>query len=145
MSPSDELRDVLDRTVAALSRLVAGDPEPFNALWSQSADVTVFGGFGAYERGWERVCQNTAWAASRFHGGHIAVEPLAAGESGDLAYAIWIERGEARVAGRDEPAPLVLRVTHIFRREGGAWALLHRHGDPVTEKTEAMAVLQREP
>ena len=142
MSPDDDLRETLDRLVAALNRLVTGDPEPFKALLSHGQDVTVFGGFGAYERGWEQVAQNTEFAASRFHGGQVGVEPLAMGTSGDLAYTVWIERGEVRVEGRDEPGPLVLRVTHIFRRETGAWKLIHRHGDPVVEKTEATAVLQ---
>src|SRR2546428_8390861 len=106
MAPADELRETLDRTVAALNRLVTGDPEPFNALWSDGQDVTVFGGFGSHERGREEVRQNTAWAASRFHGGQVGVEPLASGASGDLAYSVWIERGEARVTGREGLAPL---------------------------------------
>ncbi len=66
------------------------------------------------------------------------------GTGGDLAYTVWIERGQVRVAGRDDYAPLVIRVTHIFRRENGAWKLIHRHGDPLVEKTTATAVLQRQ-
>ncbi|TMG24017.1 MAG: hypothetical protein E6H96_08430 [Chloroflexi bacterium] len=78
------------------------------------------GGFGSYEKGWDRVRQNTEFAASRFRGGvRGAVEEMAVGESGDLAYAVWIERGEVRVEGCDEPAPLAVRVTHVFRREDG--------------------------
>ena len=65
------------------------------------------------------------------------------GEGGDLGYAVWIERGAVSVEGRDEPGPLVVRVTHIFRREEGVWRLIHRHGDPIAEKTEATSVLQR--
>ena len=68
---------------------------------------------------------------------------LVNGASGDLAYTVWIEHGEVRVEGRDDYAPLVVRVTHIFRREDGAWKIIHRHGDPVVEKTEATAILQR--
>ena len=143
MSIDRELGEIVDRTVAALNRLVAGDPTPFQALYSPTADVTVFGGFGAYERGWEQVSRNVAFAASRFRGGQLEIEPLASGTSGDLAYTVWIERGEVRVDGRDEPGPLAVRVTHIFRREDGTWKLIHRHGDPIVEQTEATAVLQR--
>jgi ketosteroid isomerase-like protein len=143
MSSTEALHEIVDSTVAALNCLVAGDPEPFKALYSHEPDVTVFGGFGAYERGWDQVGSNVDWAASRFRGGQLRVESLAMGASGDLAYTVWIERGEVRVAGRDDYAPLVVRVTHIFRRENGAWKLIHRHGDPVVEKTEATAILQR--
>jgi ketosteroid isomerase-like protein len=143
MTRNHDLGELVDRTTAALIRLVAGDPEPFKALYSHEPDVTVFGGFGAYERGWDQVGQNIEFAASRFRGGHLAIEPLAVGSSGDLAYMVWIERGQVRVEGRDEPGSLLVRVTHIFRREDGAWKLIHRHGDPIVEKTEAEAVLQR--
>ena len=140
---ADDLDEMLDRTRAALGRLVSGDPEPYLALWSQHPDVTVMGGFGAYQTGWEGVRENTRFAASRFRGGQITdVERLAAGVSGDLAFAVWIERGEVRVEGRDEPGPLAVRVTHIFRREAGAWRIIHRHGDPITQIREASSVLQ---
>jgi ketosteroid isomerase-like protein len=142
MSTDHALDEIEDRTVAALSRLVAGDPEPFKALYSHKPDVTVFGGFGAYELGWDQVGRNIEFAASRFRGGHLEIEPLALGASGDLAYTVWIERGKVRVEGRDEPGTLVVRVTHIFRREDGEWKLIHRHGDPIVEKTEAGAALQ---
>ena len=135
--------EIEDRTRMALDRLVDGDPEPFKALYSHEPDVTVFGGFGAYERGWEQVSQNVEFAASRFRGGHLEIEPLASGVSGDLAYTVWIERGSVLVEGRNEPGSLVVRVTHIFRREDGDWKLVHRHGDPIVEKTDATAVLQR--
>jgi ketosteroid isomerase-like protein len=48
------------------------------------------------------------------------------------------------VAGRDDYAPITIRVTLIFRRESGEWKLIHRHGDPVVDKTETAAILQRE-
>ena len=68
---------------------------------------------------------------------------MAVGSSGDLAYAVWIERAEVRVEGRDDPGSLVVRATHILRREGGEWKLIHRHGDPITQITAATAVLDR--
>ena len=103
--------------------------------------MTVMGGFGSYEKGWDRVRQNAEFAASRFHGGkHGTVEEMAVGTGGELAYAVWIERAEVRVEGRDEPGSLV-RARHIFRRESGALKLIHRHGHPITQITAASAVL----
>jgi ketosteroid isomerase-like protein len=72
----------------------------------------------------------------------MSVERLATGVSGDLGYSVWLEHSEVRVPGRDAPAPITLRVTHIFRREECAWRLVHRHGDPIVEKTEMTAVLR---
>jgi ketosteroid isomerase-like protein len=63
--------------------------------------------------------------------------------SGDLAYTVAIERSEVRVAGQDKPAPMALRVTHIFRKEDGAWKLVHRHADPLMNKTAPGAVLEK--
>ena len=144
MADQEDFGGIMEQAVAALGHLVAGDPEPYKALWSPAADVTVLGGFGGYALGWEQVQQNTEWAASRFRGAKgFGVKPLASGASGDLAYAVWLEHGEVRVQGRDDFVPLLVRVTHIFRREAGAWKIIHRHGDPVTEKTEATAILQR--
>src|SRR5213593_1972316 len=136
MSPEDDLRATLDRTKAALGRLLHGEAGPLLELWSHADDVTVMGAFGSDEMGWDRVRQNTEFAASRFLGGKLgAVEEMAVGISGDLAFAVWIERAEVRVEGRDERGSLVVRATHVFRREGGARKLIHRHGDPITQIT----------
>jgi ketosteroid isomerase-like protein len=144
MTPPPDFREMLDRTQSALSHLVDGDAQPYLTLWSHAGDVTVMGGFGSYETGWDRVRQNTEFAASRFRGGQISsVEEMAAGVSGDLGYAVWIERGDVTVEGRDEAGPLAVRATHVFRLEDGAWKIIHRHGDPITQITQAAEVLQR--
>lgn len=144
MTPLDDMRETLDKTTAALQRLVSGDPEPFKALWSHGQDVTVLGGFGGYALGWDQVSQNTDWAASRFRGAKsFGIKMLANGVSGDLGYAVWIEHGEVRVEGREDYVPVVVRVTHIFRREDDVWQIIHRHGDAIIDKTEATAILQR--
>src|SRR5216117_3019894 len=125
MSPEDDLRTTLDQTKAALGRLLYGEAGPLLELWSHANDVTVMGGFGSYEKGWDRLRQDTEFAASRFLGGTLGrVEEMAVGSSGDLAYAVWIERAEVRVEGRDEPGSFVVRATHILRREGGEWKLI---------------------
>src|SRR6266704_368512 len=87
----------VDQVKASLSQFVTGD-------------VTIFGGWGAYEQGWEQVGPRLDWAAERFRGGAVACELLAQGIGGDLAYTAWLERGQVRVAGRDELSPMILRV-----------------------------------
>ncbi len=142
MPITDEFDQVIKQMGAANQHFFAGDPAPYKACWSHTDDVTIFGGWGAYEQGWEQVGPRLDWAAARFRGGHGAIEPLVLGMSGDLAFMVYIERSEVRVAGRDELSPIALRVTHIFRREEGAWKVIHRHADAVMERIEATAVLQ---
>ena len=55
-----------------------------------------------------------------------------------------IERGEMRVARRDELSPMAERVTMISRRENGAWKLIPRHADPISSVQAPESVIQQE-
>lgn len=139
-------QDFLQKFEDGTSGFVNGDTTLWLENASQSDDATIMGGWGAYEKGWDEVGPRYDWAAARFleSGGKVEIEYLASYVSGDLAYTVAIERSEALIVGQDKPAPLALRVTHIFRKENGEWKLLHRHADPLMEKTAPAAVLQNE-
>ncbi len=144
MGSDKEFQRAVEAVYATFGAFGAGDAAPFAALWSRRDDVTIFGGFGAYERGWAAVGPRLDWAASRFGGDGqpTRYEPLAAGSSGDLGYAIGLERTDSvPLAGLDAPRAGVLRVTHLFRREDGAWRIIHRHADPIAAKTAPEAIL----
>ena len=118
-----------DHRRGAIERFVNGDAGPYKQLWSHAGDVTIFGGWGAYEQGWDAVSRRLDWAASRFGEGHVEIDNLAVGSSGDLGYSIDIERNVALVDGAARPET-ALRVTHIGRRTaGGGWRIVHRHAD----------------
>ena len=70
------------------------------------------------------------------------IEVVAAGASGDLAYLVAIEHTNASVAGAP-PASYSLRVTQIFRREGGEWKVIHRHADEVNERVSTSGQVDR--
>lgn len=142
MSALDDLRQTVNHIQSVSLLYLAGDPAPFQACWSHAEDVTICGGWGAYEQGWAQVGPRLAWGATRYHGGQMAFELLSLTASGDLAYSVWIERGEVRVSGQDTYRPNVLRVTQIYRREAGTWKITHRHADAIVEKIEASAILQ---
>lgn len=141
MSVADDLHQTVEQVEAAASHFIKGDPAPYKACWLHADDVTIMGGWGAYEKGWEQVGLRLDWAAGRFRGGQTTYEPLTMGMSGDLAYAIGIERGEACVAELEEVSPIALRVTHILRREEGVWKIIHRHADHIIEKTDERVLL----
>ena len=139
------LQAFLPQFEAGISHFLNGDP----SLWKQQAsrrdDATLMGAWGAYEQGWTAIGPRYNWAAARLRdsGAQVQVDYLASGVSGDLAYTVAIERSEVRLVDQDHPAPMALRVTHIFRREDGVWKLVHRHADPLMGKTAPATVLQR--
>lgn len=149
-SPSSVVKDsklqaFLLRFEEGTRRFINGD----NNLWKQNAshrdDATIMGGWGGHAKGWDKVGPWYDWAASRFKesGAKLKVEYISTAVSGDLAYTVAIERSEALVTGQDKPAPMALRVTHVFRQEDGVWKLVHRHADPLIEKTAPATVLQK--
>ena len=141
------MSETLDHAIARMARaagdFLRGDPGEFAAIWSSGDDVTIFGGFSSGERGRNEIVARLAWASARFRDGSLDYEPIASGHSGDLGYAVGIERGHATLVGHETPGEITLRVTHLFRREDGVWRLIHRHADAVTAVTASEAILQR--
>lgn len=131
-------RAFLPQWEKAQSRFINGDP----TLWKQNSshrdDTTILGGFGGYgEKGWDAVGARYDWASSQYKGGAatMKVEYINIGVSGDLGFTVAIERQEGvRVGDQQNPTRRALRATQIFRKEDGAWKLLHRHADPLIEK-----------
>ena len=91
MAGNEDLAQAVDQVHAAADAFITGNPEPFKALWSHQGDVTIFGGWGAYEQGWDQVGPRLEWAATRFAGGQQRYETLAMSSSGDLAYTVHLE------------------------------------------------------
>ncbi len=94
-----------------------GDPTEWLQHVSGGDDVTILGGWGAYEKGRQPVGARYGWAAARFQpgGARVAVEYLLIVQDGGLAYTVSVERSRVRLAGREGVVPLALRVTHVFR------------------------------
>ena len=113
----------------ALAAIRRGDPEPYADTWSRDDDVTLFGAWGPIEQGHVAVTQTFKWVASRFGPeGSCEQDLTTVHESGDLAVTVGTERGTA-VVGGGQPFEMVIRTTHVYRREEGDWRLIHRHAD----------------
>ena len=103
-------------------------------ICSHADDVTIVGGMGGVEKGWERVEKRYEWASSRFSSANdseLQSEIVSLVATPDMAYAVEIERSTVRMAGSNELQQLALRVTTVFRREGGQRKVVHRHADPL--------------
>ena len=122
----------LDEFDQAMGSFVRGDANAAASLWLSAEDVTIFGAFGGYERGWAAVRPRLAWAASQFQDGTWACEHLAAHFGADVGYTVGIEHARASIGG--SPGRQDLRVTHLYRRVDGRWQMVHRHADPLTGK-----------
>jgi ketosteroid isomerase-like protein len=123
---------MLPRLTAAETALHNGDAAPRKVLWSRTDPVTLFGA-AMMTTGWPSIEATFDWLASRFADcTAYEIEVVAAGASGDLAYLVAIEHTTASLGG-EPPVAYALRVTTIFRREAGAWKVVHRHADALPD------------
>lgn len=137
----DFLGSVLPRLTAADTALHNGDAAPRSAIWSHDDPVTLFGA-ALMGTGWTEIRQAFEALASRFSNGTFEFEVVAAGASGDLGYVVGIEHSTVSVGGAP-PEAYELRVTEVFRREGGEWKVVHRHGDPMPDSDAARRQVAR--
>ena len=128
MSDDHELSHAMRRVNEALTAMRSGNPQPYIDCWADSPDATLFGAWGPIECGAKAVTDTFRWVASRFSGGRADVEDTVVAQSGDLAYTVGFERGPASVAGGPSKE-MIIRVTHIDKRDGAGWRLVHRHAD----------------
>jgi ketosteroid isomerase-like protein len=120
---------MLARQTEAEEAFVNGDPGPRMELWSRRDPVTLFGAAGMCQASWEKLGETFPWVASRFSDvSDFRFDVEEVGVSGDMAYTIGFERFNGSIAGRPVE-PVLVRVTHVYRREDGEWKIVHRHGD----------------
>lgn len=135
------LAAVMPGLTDAETALHNGDAEPRKRLWSRDDPVTVFGAVLTVV-GPDEAASAFDVLASRFSNcTSFEYQVIASGVSDDLAYVVGIEHTTASVGGAP-PLPYALRVTTIFRRDGGAWRIVHRHGDPLPDADSDSTRLQ---
>jgi ketosteroid isomerase-like protein len=123
-----KLAEALDQVRRALAAMASGNPEPYIECWAESDDATLFGAWGPIDKGFRRLAKTFRWVGTRFRSGELVPEHTVVFSSGDLAYTVGFERGDVTVDD-GPPRTMTIRVTHIFRRFGGEWRLVHRHAD----------------
>jgi|SRR5215210_961480 len=143
MAAVDDLDQVIEQCQLALGEFVTGNPEPMQRMFSHREDVSLANPLGPAARGWEQVAATMERAASHLRDGEIeGFENVAKYVTPELAYVVWVERAKAKVGGREDVAPIDLRVTMIFRPEDGTWKVVHRHADSITTARPAESLIQ---
>jgi ketosteroid isomerase-like protein len=107
-----------------------GNAAPRRALWSRNEPVSVLGAArNAY--GQEALDELfTSLGRTFSHCTSYEFELLAYDVAGDMAFTAGLEHTTALLDG--QPRTYTLRATQVYRREGGAWRVAHRHADTGT-------------
>jgi ketosteroid isomerase-like protein len=138
------VRATIARLHAAMADVANGDVSAIKRIYSHSPDATSFYGWGGFEKGWQAVSKRWHWAGAQFRGGTVRYENVSTVMTPEMFYVTDIETFEGqRVASVEGVTGWSNRVTHIFRREGGEWRLLHRHGNRLEAQYEPSAKLAR--
>jgi len=131
------VRAAIERLHRAMADVANGDVRAIKALYSHGPDATSFYGWGGYERGWDGVSRRWDWAGRQFKGGRVSYQNVSTVVAGDMFFTTDIETySDQRMAGVEGVTGWTNRVTHIFRREGGEWRLVHRHGNRLEPQYE---------
>jgi ketosteroid isomerase-like protein len=141
------LGTVIPRYIEVEKAFHSGDVEPRLGMWTRSDPVSVVGAAGPVRTGWAEVEESFRWIAARFADcTGFDLDVIISDVREDLAYVVCRERAELLVDGA--PTTIVLRLTHVYRREDGRWKNAHRHADPViadpmADPASAAAVIGR--
>jgi ketosteroid isomerase-like protein len=143
MAAVTDVDELIERYDLALGEFVKGNPEPVKELFSHRDDVTLANPLFPVGHGWEQVSERLERAASTLRDGQITgFETVEKRVTPEFAYLARVERQEGKVGGGEEVASFALRVTMIFRPEGGTWKVVHRHADPITTPRPAKSLIQ---
>jgi len=131
--------DITEQDIAALiarwseaaQLYMDGDLRGYAAIARHAEDYTLLPPNGGDARsGFDGSDDAVEWTARTFQGGQAELEVFKTYRSGDLAVLVAVER-QVGTVGDLPPQDWSLRITLVFRREGTAWRLVHRHADPL--------------
>jgi|SRR6266487_741663 len=130
MSDRETFRAVIShRQHEAEAALVRGDVGPRLEMWSHQDPVSLFAAVGPSKSGWDELEPTFRSVASRLSGGRdVTYEIIEFDVTGDMAWTA----GFASFTLSMDGGPLTrrtLRITHVYRREGDEWKVLHEHSN----------------
>jgi ketosteroid isomerase-like protein len=142
MAAADDFDRVIEQYHQALDEFSRGNPDPVKDFYSTRDDVAIANPFFPLTRGREQVVERLERSVQNFSDGEVGFQNVVKWVSGELACIVELEEWKAKVGGREDVTPFTLRVTTLFRAEGGGWKVVHRHADPITTARPAESVIQ---
>ena len=127
MSAKEEVLQASKQFYSALNRMLKGDTGPLANIWSHGSSVTTMHPIGGREIGWEKVADSFKGVAGIASGGEVALTDQRIEVDGNMAYEVGSEKGQATLGGKK--VAIEHRVTNVYRKEGGAWKMVHHHTD----------------
>jgi len=140
MSAENDVRQASAQFYAALNKMGNGDASAMSDIWSHDATVTTMHPIGGREVGWDEVKGPWGLVAQMSSGAQISLNDQIIQVVGDMAYEVGLEQGQFTLAG--EPIAIDHRVTNIYRRENGAWKIVHHHSDVAPAMVAVLTRLQ---
>ena len=140
MSSEDDVRAASRKFYGALNRMADGDSSAMADVWSHGASVTSMHPIGGRQVGWDAVAELFAQVAKLAAGGKVALTDQLIQVAGDIAYEIGVEGGDVTLGGH--PVVIDHRVTNVYRREDGAWRMVHHHTDTSPAMLDVLAKLK---
>jgi ketosteroid isomerase-like protein len=140
MSTEEEVRRASMQFYAALNRMANGSGGPLADIWSHSPAVTTLHPIGGRQVGWDAVRGSFEQVAQLASDGNVEIMNQLIQVDGDLAYEVGVEQGKLKLAG--QPIVIEQRVTNVYRREAGAWKIVHHHTDVSPAMVETLNRLQ---
>ena len=139
MTIENEIRAASDKFYSALNRMLNGDAGPLGDIWSHSPTVTTMHPIGGREVGWDQVRGSWEKVAQLATQGQVRLSDQFIQVAGDAAYELGVEHGQLTLAGQSVTGDY--RVTNIYRRESGAWKIVHHHTDAVQSMIDVLSRL----
>ena len=139
MTTEDEVRAASDKFYSALNRMLNGDAGPLGDIWSHSATVTTMHPIGGREVGWDQVRGSWEQLAQLATQGQVRLSDQLIQVAGDVAYELGVEHPQLTLGG--QPVTGDIRVTNIYRRESGAWKIVHHHTDTAQSMIDMLSRL----
>ena len=134
---SPDLREFIDDLHEKLKgHATRSDTEPFLELWSHTPDASIMAAVGGYHVGYDEVSKLLRWVSQRLRFDTYTAETLRTHAGDHLAASVELEHFTNLAEGQE----MTLRVTHVYRKDGGSWKLLHRHAEMLTPVDETLPV-----
>jgi len=140
MTSENEVQKASEQFYAALNRMANGDADSMTDIWSHNATVTALHPVGGRSVGWDEVRESFNQVAQIASDGRIKLEDQTIHVTGDLAYELGVECGQAKFSGQQ--VNLDHRVTNIYRREADSWKIVHHHTDVSPAMLDVLDQLQ---